>query len=206
MGKFLAGVIVAVLLIAVGAYIYIHYGFINMQADQPVMGLERFYLRGAMDKYAERYAPKAKNPVAPTDANLIAGVRIYKSNCAVCHGGPEQPMSEVGRGLYPHAPQFVDDTPDMPEEQNFWITKHGVARTGMPAWGRVLSDNDIWTVVTFLSKFKDIDKLSPAVQQAWKGGGQTELGGQQNPTAPGAAPARQPQPAVPHGGHGQHSH
>ena len=203
MGKFVAGAILGVLAVAIGAYVYVHYGFIDMRADQPGMAVERFYLRGAMDRWADRSAPKVTNPMPATEPTLLAGVRIYKSNCAVCHGGPEQPLSEVGRGLFPRAPQFLQDAPDMPDEQNFWITKHGVARTGMPSWGKLLSDNDIWKVVTLLGRFKDFDQLSPAVQQEWKGGGQTESGAQQSGAAVGA-PVQVPAPAVPHSNAGHH--
>jgi mono/diheme cytochrome c family protein len=196
MGKFVAGVIIGVLVIACGAYVYIHYGFIDMRADQPVMAVEHFYLAGAMDRYAERYAPKARNPMPPTDETLVAGVRIYNSNCVFCHGGPERPISELGRGLFPKAPQFLQDVPDMPEEQNFWITKHGIARTGMPAWDKTLSDNDIWKVVTLLSRFKDFDQFSPAVQQEWKGGGPAQPGAPEQPSSPAV-----PQP---HAGHHHH--
>jgi mono/diheme cytochrome c family protein len=203
MGKFVAGIVVGIVGLAVGAYVYVHYGYINMRADQPVMAVEKIYLGGAMDRYAARYAPKVTNPLPASDATLIAGARIYKSNCAGCHGGPEQSETEVGKGLFPQAPQFMHDAPDMPQEQNFWIIKHGIARTGMPAWDKVLSDNDIWKVVTLLSKFQEFDRLSPAVQQEWKTGGQPVSGGQQNPSAPG----QQAAPAEPHPGpHDHHAH
>jgi thiosulfate dehydrogenase len=199
MGKFIAGIIIGVLGVAVGAYVYIHYGYLNMQADVPVAGIERIYMRGAMDRYADRYAPPAKNPMQANDDTLIAGIRIYKSNCAVCHGGPDKPISEVGLGLYPRAPQFLKDSPDMPENQNFWIIKHGIGRTGMPAWDKLMSDAEIWQITTFLAKMDDLDKLSAAVQQAWKSGGQAELGAQ--------PAAQQPVPAMPeHGHHDHHGH
>jgi thiosulfate dehydrogenase len=200
MGKFIAGVIIGILGVAAGAYIYVHYGFLNMQADQPIAGIERFYLRGAMDRYAERFAPVVKNPLQPTDETLIQGIRLYKSNCAVCHGGPLIPISEVGRGLYPRAPQFLQDSPDMPEHENYWIIKHGVARTGMPAWDKVLSDADIWKLTTFLGKMEVLEKLSPAVQEAWKSSGEQELGVQPKTSLPAPAMPKSGQ----HEGHHHH--
>lgn len=199
MGKFIAGIIIGIVGVAAGAYVFLHYGFMNMAADQPVNSMELFYMKGAMTRYSTRYAPKVQDPVPPTDDNLIAGIRLYKSNCAVCHGGPDIPMSDVGRGLYPPAPQFLKDAPDMPENQNYWIIKHGVARTGMLAWNKQMSDSDIWTIATFFSKMDQLDKLSAPVQQAWKTGGQTELGAQGPPQA---APAM-PQPEH-HQDHSQH--
>jgi thiosulfate dehydrogenase len=206
MGKFIAGIVIGVIGVALGAFVYIHYGYINMRADQPIMSLERVYLGGAMDRYAGRYAPKANNPVEASDANLIDGIRLYKANCAVCHGLADNPVSHVGQGLYPPAPQFLRDAPDMPQNQNFWIIKHGIARTGMPAWEKLLSDQETWKLVTFLSKMEDPDKLSPAVQQAWKSQGQAELGAQQPTSAPGAQPPETNAPAMPHPSGHAHSH
>ncbi len=196
MGKFILGIIVGLILVGAGSYIYVHFGFMNMQADQAVGTVEGIYMRGAMDRYVGRHAPKLTNPVEPTEANLVDGVRLYKMNCAVWHGGPDKPVSELGLGFNPRAPQFVKDAPDMADNENYWIIRHGVKMTGMPAWEKVMSDNDMWKVTTFLGKMEDLDRLPPAVQQAWKGGGQAELGAQQNPTAP---PSEQqtPPPATP---------
>jgi hypothetical protein len=107
--------------------------------------------------------------------------------------------SAVGEGLYPQAPQFLKDAPDMPQNQNFWIIKHGIGRTGMPAWGKVMSDNEVWQVTAFLSRMAELEKQSPAVQEAWKSGGQAEAGAQQN-TPPAQAPA------MPHPSGHAHSH
>lgn len=201
MGKFIAGLIIGAILLLLAGFVYLHYGFINLAADQPGNPVEKFVMRGAMDKYSERHAPQQKNPLTADDATLVAGVKLYKNDCAICHGGPNNPVSDVGQALFPRAPQFAKDTPDMPENQNFWIIKHGVQRTGMPAWDKVLTDSEIWQLVTFLSKYDDLEKLSPAVQEEWK-----KPGGQTLPTpAPGAAGQQTPQPpreAQPH----QHDH
>ena len=151
MGKFVFGLIIGVILVLAGAFVYIHFGYMNMQADQAVGTVERVYMGGAMDRYADRHAPQLKNPLDASDANLVEGIRLYKANCAVCHGGPDKPVSELGLGFSPRAPQFSQDAPDMPENQNYWIIRHGVKMTGMPAWEKVLSDSDLWKLTTFLN-------------------------------------------------------
>lgn len=196
MGKFIAGIIIGVLLVAGGAYVYLHYGYLDMRADQPLMRVERIYMEGAMERYAERSAPAAQNPIQSTDANLVEGIRLYKAHCALCHGGPNAAVSAVGEGLYPPAPQFLKHLPHMPENQNFWIIKHGISRTGMPAWGKIMSENEIWQVTAFLSRMEQLEKQSYAVQEAWRNGGQAP----QNATTPSA------QPAMPHPSEHTHSH
>lgn len=175
MGKFIAGVIVTVLVIALGTWIYMHYGYLNLAADAPVPAIERFYVRGMVDAWADRNAPGGNNPVQATDANLMEGVRLYKANCAVCHGSPEMPVAGVGRGLYPKAPQFLRHSPDdMEDRMIFHITKHGISRTGMPAWGEILNDQQIWQLTAFL---KSMEKLPATADAAWK-----------NPQVPGTTP------------------
>jgi mono/diheme cytochrome c family protein len=165
-GKFIAGVIATLLVIFVASFIYVHYGFMDISADAPYNKFERIYVRGMLDRWAERFGPKTDNPVQPADANLIDSVKLYKTNCAVCHGSPQNPVAEIGGGLYPHAPQFMKHPPsDMTDGMIFQITKHGVARTGMPAFSKHLSDTDIWKLAAFL---KRMEKLPPAVDAEWK--------------------------------------
>ncbi|HYG98730.1 MAG TPA: cytochrome c [Terriglobales bacterium] len=184
MGKFIAGVIFAVVVIAVGLWIYLRYGYVNLAADAPMPRIEKFYVRGMVDAWAERNAPKVNNPVQATEANLADGARLYKENCAVCHGSPEMPVAGLGRGLSPQAPQFLDHSPaHMDERVIFHITKHGVSRSGMPAWGELLNDQQIWTLTAFM---KSMEKLPPAVEAEWKKPsqampGSAEAGAQKKP-------------------------
>ena len=67
--------------------------------------------------------------------------------------------------LYPRAPQFMKDAPDMPENQNFYIIEHGVRLSGMPAWGKILNQQQVWQLTTFLSH---MDKLPPEVEAQWR--------------------------------------
>lgn len=166
MGKFIAGIIFTVVVLAVGTWVYMRFGYLNLAADAPVPAVERFYVRGMVDAWADRNAPGGNNPVQATDANMLEGVRLYKANCSVCHGSPEMPLSGVGRGLYPKAPQFLRHSPDdMEDRMIFHITKRGISRTGMPSWGEILNDQQIWQVTAFL---KNMEKLPPAVDAEWK--------------------------------------
>jgi mono/diheme cytochrome c family protein len=140
-------------------------GMINIVADQPSSRLERRMAGTALDASVEKRAANLKNPLEATDSNLLEGMHIYVQNCAGCHGSPKEPESVFGSSFNPHAPQFMKSTPDMPDNQNFYITKHGVRLTGMPAWGKLFNDDQLWKVATFLSH---MDKLPPAIDQEWR--------------------------------------
>jgi len=165
MVKFLLGFAVAVVVLLTAAFCYVRFGFVDPRADLPVGWLESKVAMPALDAAVDRRAPEAHNPVQPTDANLMAGMKIYQSDCAGCHGDVQHTHTAFGDAFYPPVPQFAQDAPDMPENQNFFIIQHGVRLTGMPAWKGALSEEELWQVTTFLSH---MDKLPPQITAEWK--------------------------------------
>jgi mono/diheme cytochrome c family protein len=165
MGKFIGGIVFTLLVIAIGGYCFLKFGFFNANADQTPSRFERRLAGTAMDASVEKRATDLNNPLQPTDDVLTAGMHIYVQNCAGCHGSPKEADSVFGASFNPHVPQFMKRAPDMPDNQNFYITKHGVRMTGMPAWGKIINDDQLWQVTTFLSH---MDKLPLAIDEEWK--------------------------------------
>lgn len=165
MRRFLLGFIAAVVFVLLAEFLWVRLGFVDSRADVPESALERRVAMPSLDASVDRHAAEARNPVAATDVNLVAGMKIYQANCAGCHGDIHQPHSVFGDSFYPRAPQFMEDAPDMPENQNFYIIQHGVRLSGMPAWDSLLKEQEMWQVTTFLSH---MDKLPPHVAEQWK--------------------------------------
>ncbi len=163
--KFLVGFAAGVLVVLLAGFCYVRFGFVDPRADIPVNWLESKVAMPSLDAAVDRRAPEAPNPFVHSDANLIAGMNVYEKNCASCHGDISRPHGMFADALYPRAPQFVEDAPDMPENQNFYIIQHGVRLSGMPAWEQALSEQEIWQVTTFLSH---MDNLPPQISAAWK--------------------------------------
>ena len=162
MKNLLRGILITLIALAVGGWVFFKLGYIDFRADISPSWIESKYAVTAVDASTERHAPQVQNPIPPTEENLRAGARLYRDKCADCHGRPDNPESDLGRAFYPRVPQFVKDLPDMPENQNFYIVKHGIRWTGMPAWGYIMTDAEIWRVVTFLSHMQN---LPPAVKE-----------------------------------------
>lgn len=165
MRKFFLGFAAAVIVVLLAAFIYVRFGFVNPRADIPVNSLESKIAMASLDAAVDLRAPEVQNPVPPTDANLTAGMKVYQANCSSCHGDVHRPHGMLADALYPRAPQFLADAPDMPENQNYYIIQHGIRLSGMPAWKQSLSEPEMWQVTTFLSH---MDKLPPQVSDAWK--------------------------------------
>lgn len=164
MRGFILGVIVTIVVIVAAGLFAGLTGHITMRADILPMSLEKNIAMRVMDANVARNAPKIANPIPPTEQNLVDGAEIYAFKCAVCHGDPAHPESPLAGTLYPPPPQFANDPPDMPENENYYIVRHGVRWTGMPGWEKALDDQQIWKVVTFLSH---MDNLPPKAKSVF---------------------------------------
>ncbi len=165
---FVFGVVLTIVVALVSGYIILSSGLIPANADASPGWLETWAATTTLDATLRREAPAGTNPVALTDDNLVAGIELFRQHCAICHGAAQgdAAASPVANGEYPRPPQLATDgVEDDPEGFSFWKIKHGIRWTGMPSWKSTLSDQQIWTLALFL---KHMDKLPPAVEQAWQ--------------------------------------
>jgi mono/diheme cytochrome c family protein len=163
--KLILGGIITLAIVALGGLGLATLGFIPTTANVPPPRWERRFAMGAVDASMERHAPRVNNPLSPTDANVMDGMKLYTMNCALCHGTLDRKPAPLAHNFYPPVPNLISDPPDDPEWHIFFTIRTGVRYTGMPAWEGVLSEQEMWKITTFLSH---MDKLSPAVQDYWK--------------------------------------
>jgi mono/diheme cytochrome c family protein len=165
MRGFVLGVVATLIALAVTAIAVTHLGLYPIGADNPPSHLEQTLAMRAMDVYAEKHMPAGDNPIQPIAANLTEGANLYEQHCALCHGGAKAKISPMQNQFSPPVPQLINRIPHDPPAWIFWVTKHGVRMTGMPAWTGILSDDDIWKVVAFI---KNSGKLPAETQAAWQ--------------------------------------
>jgi thiosulfate dehydrogenase len=135
-------------------------------ADAKPPAIERWAAHASLHAAIRREAPKTPNPMALNDANLLAGIKLYGQNCAVCHGAADGQPTNIASGLYQKPPQLAKDgVEDDPEGVTYWKIDHGIRFTGMPSFGAKFNDRQIWQLTLFL---KHMDSLPPTPQHAWK--------------------------------------
>ncbi|MFC3549488.1 c-type cytochrome [Lysobacter cavernae] len=103
-------------------------------------------------------AVRARGLTAPdlTDPTHIRqGAGNYDAMCAGCHLAPGVESTELSRGLYPAPPDLTRATVDAAEA--FWVIKHGIKASGMPAWGKSMGDDYLWNMVAFLQQLPSLD-------------------------------------------------
>lgn len=158
-----AFVAIALMVIAGFAGAFIYAGVYNIGADAP----HSKAVYAALDQFRERaIATHARDIVPPADLNspkrIAMGAGLYGEMCSGCHLGPGLEKSEISQGLYPPAPELALPSARSAAQQ-FWIIKHGVKLSAMPAWGKTHDDQLIWDMVAFL---QTLPKLSPGQYQA----------------------------------------
>src|SRR6266705_3164380 len=165
MRTFILGIIATIVVLFVTGLIIAQFGLMPTNADATPPAFEQRIATNALDASMERHAPRVTNPVPPTDDNLIDGIKIYTMNCAVCHGTLDYKPSLLEHSMYPPPPQIILEQLDYPEWHIHYAISTGVRYTGMPAWSKALSEQDMWKVTAFLSR---LEKLPPGVQEYWK--------------------------------------
>lgn len=159
----LAFVIVLLVVLAALAAAFVYGGIYNIAADAPHSGPVYETLELLRDKSIDRHARGVSVPQDLNDPKRVAaGARLYGEMCTGCHLGPGVERSELSQGLYPSAPELAEGDDLSPAEQ-FWVIKHGVKLSAMPAWGKTHSDELIWDMVAFI---RQLPKMSPAQYKA----------------------------------------
>ena len=166
--KLLLLVLIAALVGAIG---FAYSGAFNVAADNPHWPLTASLMETTRDRSIALRARDVGAPPALGDASLIAmGAEHYSEMCTDCHLAPGMGETEIRAGLYPKPPELAKAGARRTPEQAFWIIKHGLKMSGMPAWGATHDDRSVWAMVGFLQK---LPELSPAEYEALvaEGGG-----------------------------------
>jgi thiosulfate dehydrogenase len=164
---FVVGIVTAVVLSCAGAYLFIRGGGVPMATSAAPLPLEKTVARLALHA-SFKSSLDLKSPVPADQANLVAGARVYRENCLVCHAAPGVLHTAIAKGMFPDPPELFemkDMVTDDAEGETYWKVTNGIRLSGMPGFGKTLSDTERWQVTMLV---KNADKLPPAVQAAMK--------------------------------------
>jgi cytochrome c553 len=152
-GKRKIGMSIAAILaaFAIGGALFIESGYYDIGADdhhtKPVLTL----IEQLRDRSIEVRARTIDVHYVMDPARITAGAQRYAALCAGCHLAPGVTRSDIRAGLYPHPPNLAQEEMQ-PAQRAFWIVKHGIKMSAMPAWGKTLDDAAIWDIVAFVRK------------------------------------------------------
>lgn len=145
-----------VLLLLVGAGL-IYSGLYNVAADQPHYGITQTLLSITRSRSIE---VRLDNITPPGNLNsqerIKRGGQLYGKNCAGCHLGPGQSENAIYKGLNPQPPRLTRHGGHHAAQKQFWVIKHGIKMTAMPAWGLSHDDQDIWDLTAFVMELPEL--------------------------------------------------
>ncbi|MEG3157022.1 c-type cytochrome [Lysobacter zhanggongensis] len=158
----LARLAVVGLAVAVAALLFVSAGFVPIAASQPHWPITRFLLHFAMIRSVQTHAlavnepPPEERPLS-RDAMVLKGAGHYASGCLACHGAPGHPRAEVVRHMEPAPPYLPPRIDRWSDEELFWIARHGIKYTAMPAWPSHQRDDEVWAMVAFLRELPGLE-------------------------------------------------
>ncbi len=168
-----ATLVVAAGLLAAAGVTFVYSGVYDVGATEPHWPLTAWVLQTARMRSIARHAAGLHPPPGlDSEATLLVGTDHFAAHCAVCHGAPGVPRGDIAEGLYPPPPDLKEASRRYTPGELFWILKHGLKMTGMPAWSDH-TDQELWATVAFLERLptmSDADYAKLIMTSAMKGG------------------------------------
>ena len=164
--RFLKALLFVIVLLFVLGVAFVMSGVYPIGADEPHWDLTARAIDLLRDRSIESHARSIAVPPLD-DAKLLAeGAEHYAAMCTGCHLAPGVADTELRAGLYPMPPKLAEGGAG-DAARTFWIIKHGVKLTAMPAWGKSHDDDSIWALVAFVRK---LPQMTPEQYQQATGG------------------------------------
>lgn len=149
--------------IALGAGMgFIYAGLYPVGADSRHHAVTFWLLETIRERSIARASKDIEVPDLSQPDLLLMGGPDYNDMCASCHLAPSVGQSDLSLGLYPSPPnlstkRLTQEAPaDARAQRSFWIIKHGIKASGMPAWGPTHSDERIWAMVAFIQHLPEL--------------------------------------------------
>lgn len=175
MSSFLYGALAMLLVLIVAGLIVVFTGGYDIAASASDSPMAQWVLNGTFESAVRREGRGIKRPGDFTAAMIAAGAGEYKGMCQHCHGGIGVKPDEWATGMHPRPPDLTGkDAGELSPAEVFWLVKHGVRMTGMPAFGSTHDDATIWNIAAFV---KALPRMTSAQYAAYKTEHEEQKGG-----------------------------
>lgn len=142
----------------------IYTGVYDVSAIRQHTGMVYQLLEIALRRSVKLRTTDVKVPALESADRVVNGFRLFRAHCVQCHGAPGIAPQPFALGLRPAPASLVATAHEWPTADIYWIIRHGIKMTGMPAWQYRMTDEEIWDVVAFM---RTLAALSPADYQNW---------------------------------------
>lgn len=171
--RIILGFLLGLVAVVIAAVIYIYSGAFNIAATDPHVPVVRWALDTTMHHSLAARTETVEPPAKFSQADIRRGAERFRETCVMCHGGPGVEPTEVGKGVRPEPPDLAEVGAHMNIAEQFWVVKHGIKMTAMPAFGETHSDKELWAIIGFLQQlpamspqeYREMSDRAPTGQQ-----------------------------------------
>lgn len=111
----------------------------------------------AMRQSVRLRARDIAEPPLADERMALRGAGCFRDKCVQCHGAPGVAQGDIGKSMQPLPGPLVDAPLHWKPRELYWLTRHGIKMTGMPAWEYRLSEAELWDVVAFLQRLPQLN-------------------------------------------------
>lgn len=148
--RVVATIVILMALGAAGVGAFVYSGIYDIGADDPHTRPVFSLLQTLRERSIAVRVRSVQVPDLEDPALILKGAGQYAAMCTQCHLRPGMKDSEIRPGLYPQPPNLAQLR--VAPGVAFWVIKHGIKMSAMPAWGGSHDDATIWSMVAFLQK------------------------------------------------------
>jgi cytochrome c553 len=135
-------------------------GIVPIKASSGHWRITAWFLKFAMSRSVATHSWGVEAPALDAPGLALRGAGHFESGCRPCHGSPDLLAPRIALAMTPHPPDLTHASSRWSPEELFYIVKHGVKLTGMPAWPTLQRDDEVWAVVAFLLEMPRLDAES----------------------------------------------
>jgi cytochrome c553 len=132
-------------------------GIIPIKASSGHWAITRWFLNFSKERSVAMHTLGLEAPSLDAPWLVLKGAGHYETGCRPCHGTPALPQPRIAWKMTPSPPYLPPRISEWEPDELFYIVKHGVKFTGMPAWPALGRDDEVWAVVAFLRRFPALD-------------------------------------------------
>ncbi len=133
-------------------------GIVSIKASSGHWPVTEWFMHTGLERSVALHSIGIKPPPLDDSDLIIKGAAHFEIGCRPCHGSPGLPQPRIASQMTPHSPNLGALIPNWEPNELFYIVKHGVKFTGMPAWPALHRDDEVWAVVAFLQKLPQLNE------------------------------------------------
>lgn len=141
-------ILIIIVVFVLGGLLYLYSGYYDISALHPHQKVTLAILNEVRERSIAFHSKDVTAPPVVDPSVLLAGQKHFQEICRLCHGAPGFRRERFADTLYPNPPYLGSrDIQSMSDKEIYWVIKNGIKMTGMPAFGRMYHDEELWGIV-----------------------------------------------------------